>query len=658
MQKELTLQETAEILGISNATVLNWVKQDFLKPITLRDSLFFDQNEVLLLRKNIRKGKLQRLQKRANKSNSSRKFLPDEYMDHPKYLPVFNTIMDYISRKKLRLEECIFCLSLNLLKRENLIESIFFNDLNDFENKHFPVPSLKKILCDWFKELYFDDPASYELLLQIDLPPSRDIVGIFYQSLISEGDKARSGTYYTPKSIADSIASDYLSGQQSMPKILDPCCGTGQFLLATADTLLEEEIDIHPEYFWGFDIDPIAVKIARINLLTRFEKYDFIPNIHVLDVIGTMDSPKKPIPDGGFDLILSNPPWGAHIQVQQSNLFKESYSLIRNIESFSYFIYFAMGMLNDTGILSFILPESIMNIKTHAGIRNFILDKSRILKIECLGKIFKGVYTSVIRLDLIKNKEEQTHCRVITPKKTYQVEQARFKKNEYSLFDIYTSPEEEEILHKIYSFEKNMYLSAHAKWALGIVTGNNEKYLSRNPGKNYKTLITGKAIEPYLFNEKEIQYLHFEPEKFQQKAPMEYYFAEEKLLYKFISRKLVFAYDNQQHLCLNSANILIPDSKYYSIFMILALFNSSLYQFLFYKKFFTQKVLRSHLERLPLPLFRASLMKKIESLVRDIIGSPSGKMQRSICMQEIDSLMYQGFLLSDREIAMIEDFRY
>jgi hypothetical protein len=58
------------------------------------------------------------------------------------------------------------------------------------------------------------------------------------------------------------------------------------------------------------------------------------------------------------------------------------------------------------------------------------------------------------------------------------------------------------------------------------------------------------------------------------------------LIYRFISKYLVFAYDDKQKLTLNSANIVIPKTDDYPIKVIAALFNSSLYQFIFQKKFF------------------------------------------------------------------------
>ena len=130
---------------------------------------------------------------------------------------------------------------------------------------------------------------------------------------------------------------------------------------------------------------------------------------------------------------------------------------------------------------------------------------------------------------------------------------------------------------------------------------------------------------------------------------MEKYRVREKLVYRFISKNLVFAYDDKQSLTLNSANILIPKMKDYPIKVIAAFFNSSLYQFVFQKKFSTIKVLRSHLEQLPLPELDRVTIHKIGRLVDKNI------LQRNY-YEELDSFILDIFNLTSSERAYIANF--
>lgn len=99
---------------------------------------------------------------------------------------------------------------------------------------------------------------------------------------------------------------------------------------------------------------------------------------------------------------------------------------------------------------------------------------------------------------------------------------------------------------------------------------------------------------------------------------MERYETSPKLIYKFISNKLVFSLDEIGVFTLNSANIVIPRIDY-SLKVIIALFNSELYQTIFQKKFHSIKVLKSHIQELPLPILEANDICHIEKMVDTMI---------------------------------------
>ena len=121
------------------------------------------------------------------------------------------------------------------------------------------------------------------------------------------------------------------------------------------------------------------------------------------------------------------------------------------------------------------------------------------------------------------------------------------------------------------------------------------------------------------------------------------------MIYRFISKYLVFAYDDKQKLTLNSANIVIPKTDDYPIKVIAALFNSSLYQFIFQKKFSSIKVLRNHIEQMPLPLWDKVTFSEIIKLVDEIIDKGDK-------FEELDYFIMKKYSLSSQEITYIKEF--
>jgi type I restriction-modification system DNA methylase subunit len=467
-------------------------------------------------------------------------------------------------------------------------------------------------------------------------------LGFLYQSLLLEGKKSLSGSYYTPETIVNEIIKDYTKKDS---KVLDPCCGTGQFLLAFS------EVVENPQNIYGVDIDEIAVRIARLNILIKYKDKNFAPNIvckNTLFEIGNYDLfslNDENIRD--FDVIATNPPWGFHFSKLDTDRLKTSFPEITSLESFSYFLKKSIDLLRNGGVISFILPESILNVKTHRDIRKIILKNTHIKKVSYLSRVFKNVFTPVIRLDLERSEKENRQIEILKEDETYTAKQSKWKKNIDYIFDIHANGVDTDIIDKIYNI-RHTILFGQADWALGIVTGNNKAYIADKQQEGFEEIFKGKDVKKFVLSEPS-NYIHFTPEKFQQVAPIEKYRAKEKLIYKFISKYLVFAYDDKQKLTLNSANIVIPNIPNYPIKVIAALFNSSLYQFIFQKKFSSIKVLRGHIEQMPLPLWSKKTFDDIIRIIDEIIAKKDE-------FEVLNNYIMDQFSLTAEEINHIKNF--
>ncbi|MES2771827.1 MAG: TaqI-like C-terminal specificity domain-containing protein, partial [Pseudomonadota bacterium] len=282
-----------------------------------------------------------------------------------------------------------------------------------------------------------------------------------------------------------------------------------------------------------------------------------------------------------------------------------------------------------------------------ADIRALVLCETRISKISLLGRPFSGVFTPIIRLDLIK---ESITCGsfVLVEKegKSDYIAQERFRTNEDFAFDISTESHDERLLHKLFSI-KHLTLSKNAEWALGIVTGDNKKFVFDLHEHGAEAVFRGSDVYPYYLG-KPRSFIHFNPSAFQQVAQERFFRSPEKLIYKFISKRLVFAYDDRQRLTLNSANILIPSIPGMGIKTVLACLNSSIFQYIFKKRFATHKVLRGDLEKLPFPLIDPKVQRTIEHLVDSAANNPSAP-------KMLDDLIFSAFGLNENEIAVIKE---
>jgi len=90
---------------------------------------------------------------------------------------------------------------------------------------------------------------------------------------------------------------------------------------------------------------------------------------------------------------------------------------------------------------------------------------------------------------------------------------------------------------------------------------------------------------------------------------------------------------------------LIPN---YSIKVVAALLNSSLFQFIFLKKFSTHKILKSDLEQLPFPILSDNIHTEMERLFSNIIIGDTD------LIDKVNNIVFKIFNLESCEINHIK----
>lgn len=517
-----------------------------------------------------------RLTRRANKKQSGKIIISTAYAPCPESIKV----LEKLQPLDASLPDIIYTLcSLYLKKIGSIDKAAVVNMLSD------------------------SDYSIVDALTEDDIPTSEtDWLGFIYQSLHTEGYRNTHGLYYTMPDVVKIMTDglDFSKGQT----FLDPCCGSGAFFLHLKGA--------HPTQIFGVDIDPTAVLIAKTNLFGKYKHLDFTPQIYCCDFLSKLDlaAANLPIATLKFDYIITNPPWGVKKKAPKTN------ATIQSGERASLFLIKAFEYLRDNGSLNFVLPSAILHINAHKDIRQFILDNTSLKEIVYHSSSFTGVYTNFISLKLQPKIPGHTTVTIIKDNNVTQVDTAVFHHAEGYTFTTHT-PQDSVILEKAEQLRHDDL--SHSTWALGIVTGNNAEILSSSKEAGYEAIYTGKEIEPYRLKQAQ-NYLLYERGNFQQVAREEYYRASEKLVYKFISNKLVFAYDAEQRLFLNSANILIPQVDTLSAKSVMAFLNSELYQWIFRIKFGDIKILKGNLQKLPFPKLSCDENNQLTALVNSILN--------------------------------------
>jgi len=161
------------------------------------------------------------------------------------------------------------------------------------------------------------DPAKlFKLIDMIDKEQwstmGTDIKGQIYEGLLeknAEDVKSGAGQYFTPRPLIKGIVK--CMRPESMKTISDPACGTGGFLLAAYDFIVQNyELDKDQKHFLKLNTffgNEIVANTRRLSLMNLF-----LHNIGDFDRDSLISSADALVADTGLrvDYVLTNPPFG------------------------------------------------------------------------------------------------------------------------------------------------------------------------------------------------------------------------------------------------------------------------------------------------------------------------------------------------------------
>jgi hypothetical protein len=462
--------------------------------------------------------------------------------------------------------------------------------------------------------------------------------------------------------------------------ICDPACGSGAFLNQALEFLINEhhyidqlnaqlfgsamvfqdvENQILEKNIFGVDINEESVDIARLSLWLRTAQRGrklTTLNKNIKCGNSLIDDPEvagekafnweKEFPavfaNGGFDVVIGNPPWGAKIPKYQKNYVNSRYWCnTGEIETYVHFTELGISLLLKTnGILGLITPNTWYYLDKYEKLRVNIMCSQVIELIELEKRIFVDAPDIVPAIFFIRCSDFVEGINITTYKlrkghiPSYLIDNTIFSKFsidtkdwiqfEHSPFNLSLTTNVAILLKKLQN--DSIRISSKYNVRYGIKTGNNKKYVSRiieaQKGNWKKCASSANSIKRYelLWNGDWLNYGEYLA------GYSKNSFEHKKILIQYIrklsmDRRLVTSLDTEgQFYPLNNFSF-IEEKGSNSLEYLIGILNSKLMNYYFKNVHIDYNIKPKYIEKLPLKLKSnnlESLTKQIKALLVEL----------------------------------------
>src|SRR5690606_36535068 len=147
-------------------------------------------------------------------------------------------------------------------------------------------------------------------------------------------------------------------------------------------------------------------------------------------------------------------------------------------------------------------------------------------------------------------------------------------------------------------------------------------------------------------------YLDYNLDRIHSGKSKEVFTSKEKLFFRRVSSKLIFAYDNEQYFALNTlvaVNLLPAKNKEFGIKYLLGVLNSSLMDYYYVNKHKSTKTVFSEIQarsvgELPIKKAKPEFQKSISTIVDFILQLKSQDSDSTFFERLIDAMVYELYL--------------
>ena len=254
-----------------------------------------------------------------------------------------------------------------------------------------------------------------------------DTKGVAFETFMDDFFKGHFGQYFTPREVIDFMIE--MMQPQNSERVLDPACGSGGFLLHALDYIRKEAGEYHDDpvdrfRYWhdfakdllfGIEVNEEIARVAKMNMILHDDGHTNVISANSLQEFNRIRerTGNNEFKEGSFDLILTNPPFGAKVSLSE-HPYLEDYELGNQTSKTGrkrprktqrteiLFVERIWGFLKPgTGRAAVILPDGLLTNSSLQEVRDFLLERFQIKAIVSLPQMAFAHFGAGVKASIV-----------------------------------------------------------------------------------------------------------------------------------------------------------------------------------------------------------------------------------------------------------------
>lgn len=392
---------------------------------------------------------------------------------------------------------------------------------------------------------------------------------------------------------------------------------------------------------------------------------------------------KEVFDNGGFDLVIGNPPYGVSIKGTYRDAVVKALGKVPDFEIYYFFFELAKMLVKANGLLSYIVPNTWLFNTFAKSYRLGVLKNWRIEEIlDCSKfKIFESA-TVMNTINLLRRngidgslcgyrntQKAKDFLSLVSEERVYLPMESLLQMNQNWALAFRLSPAIVNIVNKVSNSGKplsNYFVTSQGLIAYDKYRGQSQEVIKSRAyhfdsyREGLKKCLWGEDVKRYALQWNGKEWINYCDGIANPRKPE--FFIGKRLLVREITNPSIFAVITSEELYNDPSIIIVKDSDQYSLEVVLAILNSKLATFFHFNhspkatKGAFPKILVQDIKDFPLPTISDKKKEIISQKVTSILLTKQTNPLTDTTTEErkIDRIVYDLYGLTEEEIAIVE----